>query len=151
MANSKISDLSNTVAAGDNVIESMIAGEASLKAGMGVYGEANGSGVKMIEGNQAMASGLKGVVKEHYATGIDSALSNAQSIEVVTQGIVPVFVDDPGKDVGAGAGLHLSGATAGSFGWNLDKDFVALSGFQNIARTIRKTSNGDTVTWARIL
>lgn len=142
MANDKIADIANTVAEGGNTIKSAILGETG-KAGMGVY-KCNTTGVKLIDGVENMTTGVAGVVKEHYATG-NSDLTNGQSVEYVTKGYTAVFCDDPGKAIGAGTELHGSGAVAGSFGWLLDRDFIALSGYAPIGRSVRNVANGDTV------
>lgn len=143
MANTTIASIANTVAEGDNTVHGAVAAEASLAAGMGVY-YVNPTGVKMIEGSAAMITGLAGVVKEHYATG-NGALSDGQSIEIVTRGYAAIKINDPGKALGAGVEVHLSGNVAGSFGLLTDRDFVALSGYAPVGRTIRPLSNGDTV------
>ena len=140
MANTAILNIANTVAEGDNTIKSAILGETG-KAGMGVY-FVNSTGVKLIDGAANLSSGLAGVIKEHYSTGM-ADLSNGQSIEYVTKGYVSAFVDDPGKDIGPGTEIHGSGAVAGSFGWFLAD--VALSGYRPIGRAVKKVSNGDTV------
>ena len=151
MANTTIKSLGNSVLGGDNHVETYLAGEASMKAGMATYSNADNY-VKMIDGSAgALVSGFAGVVKERYDTGMATALSNGQSLEIVDEGIVAVFIDNPAKSLGAGVGLHLSGATKGSFGLMLDSDFVALSGYREVARTIKPIDSGDTVAWAKLL
>ena len=150
MANDKISDIANTVACGDNSVESIIAGEASLKAGMGVYSYENATGVKAIEGDECISRGVRGIIKEHYATGMDIALADEASLEMVTKGIVPIFCDDPGVYRPEGGLLNASGAIAGSFGWS-EPLLISLSGYMPVLKTIKPTANGATVTMARFI
>lgn len=145
MANSTIASIANTVAEGDNTIHSAILGETG-KAGMGLY-FVNSTGVKLIDGVENMVSGLAGVIKEHYATGNED-LSNGQSIEYVSKGYVPIFCDDPGKDIGPGAEFHGSGAVAGSFGWFSDP--AALTGYRALGKAVKQVSNGDTVAHVKL-
>ena len=149
MANDTISDIADSILGGDNTTKAYLAGEASLKAGMPVFASST-TAVKMIDGTVGcLASGFAGIVKERYDTGINVALSNAQPIEIVTEGIVAVFCDDPGASLGAGVGLHISGAAKGKFGFAVSNALV--SGYRPVAKTIRAVASGDDVVWARLL
>ncbi len=144
MANTKISDIANSVSLGINPTESVKASEASLKAGMGVY-HYNETGVKAIEGSAALVSGFAGVLKEHYYSGLDATLTNGSDYELIKRGPCAVFIDDPGKTFGPGVEIWVSGATAGSFGLLTDRDFIALSGASAVGKTIDTINSGDTV------
>ena len=149
MANTKIEDIANDVDLGENKVETLLASEATIKPGMGVYKDV-ASGAASIEGSSALNQFLGVAGKRFDMTGMEYAHTQHEGITIFKGGNVALRVDDAGGAKIAGAELMCSGAVAGSFGWQED-DFKALSGYKTVAVTIDDVANGDTVAKARLI
>lgn len=149
MTNNTIESIANNVNLGENKVETLLASSATIKPGMGLYKDV-GSGAIEIEGSSAVNNfrGVAGV--NYYMTGMEYAHTQHEGMPVYTEGLVALRCDDPGGAKLAGAELHCSGAVAGSFGWSSD-EFIALSGYQTVAKITQDVANGDTVALARLI
>lgn len=149
MANSKIEDVAGNINLGENKVITTLASDATTKPGMGVYRDVS-SGAKSIEGLNATGAGLLGVAGVNYdMTGMEYPHKQHGGMPVYTEGKVTLRFTDPGADKLAGAGLYLSGASAGYFGW-YDIDGTQ-SGQRVVAKIIENVANGDTVGKARLI
>ena len=113
MAKTKISELSEGgVALGENKFKEGQLLDNDIKAGQVVLMTATGIDVNTLDNT------MLGVMKEHEEVDLDTAISAAKYGDVVTEGYVAVFIENPGGTYYPGTIMYkgLTGAMAKTAG-----------------------------------
>jgi len=138
MANTKISEIANGIALGENrFTESQVLDEAA-KAGEVVT--ATATGVALTLGVDGI---FLGVVKEHEEFDLDTDITLGKEVDIVTEGYCAVFVCDILDTKYPGTLLYTHYDTPGSL--RLTANATAA------AKLLRTIHSGDTVAIVKLL
>ncbi|MFX1371339.1 MAG: hypothetical protein ACFFCE_05720 [Promethearchaeota archaeon] len=140
MANDEISDIGNSIEVGDNKAPLFGTLIQDIKAGSLVHIDSSKNIRKASTSYRAA-----GVLNKHYNVDLDTAISSGYQGNIITEGYVNMFCDDPGEDKEISEPIYDKPANAGIAPWS-----AGSATGQTFARIVYRVPNGDSVCRARI-